>query len=1052
MRHTLLLLSALTLAACGPESGDFVDGEPTAAAGMEQSVTGGEALAALADAGTPDAGVLPPVRTTHPHVFLSEERLAMLRASFPKPVFPANGVLQFTLTPRFASPLAPPEGSALPPFFDGYANDRSSIFIRHVPSWDQPAASPPTVGFQVGLQADYRQPRYAELASGHYVAGGRIDVPANVATVVRITWNGTTTHTASLQVGSGPVVALNWFRLSSGAYVDWAPDGQRFEFRGRDNEAVSQLSITDSVLKTTVSYPGVDLNLHRAWNNLRGDADSYAARLYDQCTVKTDPSTCGSPVVLTGATPTHPGHVQSVAEVLAMAAMRTGEVRYREAAFNYASKLLEVPYLEGGEYPMRGRIAAMGVLYDWMFEVMSKTTVRGSQSGVRYTQRLAEAIIGTIAAENAAGDHPFGLYICGDQSIVSSTTAIKCQEKPIMVGYDPAVHGGKPSIARYYLSGHHRGNVTAVVLALTAIASEYPGVLPMLQLAYEHFEVGFNPVRNYVSSEGGHQMGWYYGVSNSEAMEVFRNGFQWPSPPPVPTYVPRQFLFWLYGLRSTPVVSFPKAGDVFANEWDESTAVAALHASHHGTADLGPIAQWLYDDYMLPRRRGGGLWDLLLWRPGKARKAPGLMPLSRNFGPTGHVLMRDSWQFAPTTTLLEFHSAAFTSSNHQHLDQNSLSLFYKAPLLVDSGYYDSYGSPHWRNYYTRSVAHNTMTVFDPNERFMLGTDTLANDGGQWFFDGKAHYPTHEEIRPGGVNSLAGIVRYEHGTDFTFSVGDASRAYARAKLPATNGYLRHVLFLRQPRVWSKPVTLVYDSVQVMPGKESLRKRVLWHSVNEPTVNNQSSPGLGVWPIPVTAGVPLITRVRNGGGLAFLQTLLPVAPSLCKVGGGRPDGSGFRFAVASAIDCNAAVFTDHRPTTDEATMAKDPDVGAWRLEVIDTQGKDLAQFLHVISVADDGTAAPPAARRLTADPGTEAVLVGDALIAVFRQRGLQDRTHGFRVEEPNRRQMIVTGLVPNELYALNVSPVINTALSQVTLQPSATGTYRASSQGVVTVAPR
>jgi hypothetical protein len=741
-----------------------------------------------------------------------------------------------------------------------------------------------------------------------------------------------------------------------------------------------------------------------------------------------------------------------VAEVLAMASIRTGEPRFREAAFNYASKLLEVPYLEGGEYSMRGRVAAMGVLYDWLYEAMSKTDARGTAAGARYTQRLAEAIIGTITAKNADGIYPLGSTFCGYQPIDSDTAVLNCHEKPIMVGWDSAVHGSKPTIAPFYLSGHHRGNVTAIALALAAIAPEYPRVQPMLQTAYEHFELGFNRVRSHTGSEGGHQMGWYYGSSNYEANEVFRTAFQWATPPTAPAFAQRTFLFWLYGLRGTPSVSFPKLGDTFAGGWDESMAVAALYGSQYGAADTAPVGQWLYDEHILPRGSGGGLWDLLLWRSGKPRQAPGVLPLSRNFGPTGQVLMRENWQFAPTTTLLEFHSAAFTSSNHQHLDQNSLSLFYRAPLLVDSGYYDAYDTRHWRNYYTRSIAHNTLTVFDPSEVFILGTETLSNDGGQWFADGKASYPTPEQILPGAVNSLAGIVRYEPGADFTFSVGDASRAYARAKLPATSGYLRHVLFLRQPGFWPKPVTLVYDSVQVVAGKESLRKRVLWHSVNEPIVNGQASKGLGVYPVPLTAGVPPVTVLRNGGGLAFLQTLLPVAPSLCKVGGGRPDGSGFRFAVASTTDCNAAVFTDYRPTTDEATMAKDPDVGAWRLEVTDTQGRDSAQFLHVISVADDGTTAPPAARRLTAEAGTEAVLVGDSLIAVFRQKGFQDRTHSFRVEAPNQRRMIVTGLVPNELYALTVTPVINTALSQVVLQPSATGTYRASSQGVVTVPPR
>ena len=1047
-------------AGCQPDDvlaeGDPALSSETDTAASETGIT------QLANAGTADAGtpVLPAVRSTHPHVFLNQDRLALLRFHFPKPTFPASGTFQFTVTPRFPARESRAEiNTAGQPialdFFDRYGPDRNNIFIRHGPSYDAPNASPPTVGFQVALQADHRQPRYAELKTkGGYVAAGRIDVPANVPAVIRVTWDSVA-HTARVQVDSRPPLEMSWFRLSSGAFVEWTPDGQRFEFRGRDGEQVTQVSLTRLDQSVIATYAAIDLNLHRAWYLLRQYADGYAAQLYDQCTVNTDPATCPSPAVLTGEKPSHPLHVQDVAEALAMAHLRTGDLRYRSAAFNYASKLLQVPYAEGGEYSMRGRVAAMGILYDWMYEVMSVTDVRGTGPGGRYSQRLAEAIIGTITAMDATtGRYPLGETFCGRQPIDSDAVALKCREKPIMAGWDPAVHGTLPTIAPFYLSGHHRGNVTAIALALAAIAPEHPRVMPMLQTAYEHFELGFHPTRDWVGSEGGHQMGWYYGSTSPEASELFRTAFQWTTTPAVPTFAQRQFLFWLYGLRgTTPSVSFPKAGDTFQGEWDDAMASAALYGSHHGPAGTAPVAQWFYDEYILPRRAGGGLWDLLLWRSGKPRQSPEVLPLSRSFGPAGQVVMRESWQFAPTTTLLEFHSASFTSSNHQHLDQNSLSLFYRAPLLVDSGYYDSYASGHWRNYYVRSVAHNTLTVFDPTEEFRLDGVVASNDGGQGFFDRKAEYPSLTQIRPGGSNALAGIVRYEHGADFTFTVGDASRAYSQAKLPGTSGYLRHVLFLRQPGFWSKPVTLVYDSVQVLVPKASLRKSVLWHSVNEPLFRPQGAQGPGVRPVSVTPGVAPVAEVRNGGGLAFLQTLLPVSPSICKIGGVNTTGTDFRFAVSrNGPDCNAASFTNYLPTTAQATLDKDPDVGAWRIEVTDTQGRDVAQFLHVISVADDGALAPPAARRLSAAAGTEAVLVGDSLIAVFRQRGPQDRTHAFRVEEPLRRRMIVTGLLPNEPYAVSITPIINSALSLVTVAPSATGTYRSSAQGVVTVAPR
>jgi hypothetical protein len=122
----------------------------------------------------------------------------------------------------------------------------------------------------------------------------------------------------------------------------------------------------------------------------------------------------------------------------------------------------------------------------------------------------------------------------------------------------------------------------------------------------------------------------------------------------------------------------------------------------------------------------------------------------------------------------------------------------------------------------------------------------------------------------------------------------------------------------------------------------------------------------------------------------------------------------------------------------------------VEVTDVQPRALSTFLHVISVADDGSvSAPPAARRLTADAGTEAVLLGESLVAVFRAQGLQGTSHGLKVDNPRGRRYIVTGLAPNQAYAMNVSLVIGSTLSYVTFTPSSSGAYRTTAQGVLTV---
>lgn len=997
-------------------------------------------LAAALGAAGARAALPAPVKNAHPHVFLDAGKLAALRASLPQPRFAARGSLQFRFTPQ--------HGAGDLPVFDAYDSRRNHLFVRHVRSYDTST----TVGLQLALQADQSQPQYAGLSG--YVAAVRLDLPPGREALIEVSWDAMA-HTAQVRV-NGVASALNWARQPGGAFYPWQPDGQRFAFGGRPGEQYTDVQVVDGLAGTVTSLPAVDLTLQRAFGNLRAQAGRHADKLL-ACADPGDPATCGSPVVLSGPSPSHPLAVQDAAAALGLAYQVSGEARHLDAALNYASQLLAVPLTEGGEFYMRGRIFAMGLLYDWLWSAVSTTSVRGTGAGAggRYDAALAARITATIAATGADGSHPLGVMICGRQPL--QPDPFDCAAKPKIEGWDPVADVRVPSIAPYYLSGHHRNNVLAIAAALAAIAPERPGVVPMIDTAYQHFARGFDRARQWVGRDGGHQMGWYYGSANSThlAVELWRSALDWgATPPPMPAHATRQFLLPLYGLRGTVPASFPAQGDTFPGSWDDAMAASALHASQHGDAATAPVAQWLYDELILPQRSGGGLWDLLLWRPGQPRRSPDALPLSRHFGVSGQVVMRESWQLDSTrSTLLDFRAASFTSQNHQHFDQNSLSLFYRAPLLVDSGYYDAYGSSHWNNYYVRSIAHNTALVFDPAEVFSIFGRTWSNDGGQWLFDGKAAYPTIEQAQS-GPNALGGVLRYEHGADYTFTVGDASRAYAAAKVEPASGYLRHVLFLRQPVFWPRPVTIVYDQLAVRPGKEGLAKSVLWHTVNEPLVNRQGMRGAGDWAVPAVAGTQL-TEIVNGDGSAFLQTLLPAAPVLRKIGGVVPGGASHRFTAPVRQADGRHVLQDFPLAgVSEATLAAASDAGAWRLEVTDATPKAVAHFLHVISVADSGSVGtPPAARRLQADPGTEALLLGESLVVVFRQRGVAGAGHTWRAENALSRRSIVTGLQPNQKYAMRSAPPrVGSKLQQVSLVPDPLGSLRASPQGVLVMPPR
>lgn len=129
----------------------------------------------------------------------------------------------------------------------------------------------------------------------------------------------------------------------------------------------------------------------------------------------------------------------------------------------------------------------------------------------------------------------------------------------------------------------------------------------------------------------------------------------------------------------------------------------------------------------------------------------------------------------PKRTSVYFKSSPYGSYSHSHADQNSFVIHARGqPLAIDSGYYESfgYGSPHWRDWYTQTRAHNAITF----------------DGGQ----GQVH---------NSMEAKGEVVHFEHHPDYDLVTGDATQAYGGALTKA----MRSLVYLRPDMV------LVYDSV-------------------------------------------------------------------------------------------------------------------------------------------------------------------------------------------------------------------------------------------------
>ena len=121
-------------------------------------------------------------------------------------------------------------------------------------------------------------------------------------------------------------------------------------------------------------------------------------------------------------------------------------------------------------------------------------------------------------------------------------------------------------------------------------------------------------------------------------------------------------------------------------------------------------------------------------------------------------------------------------------------------MLIDSGVYDGYGSDHWLNYYSRSIAHNTLVVDKNDSDFIILYKNVANDGGQRFPDPylepKGEQPSSVQELKSDKYRLDGITNFGSGKKCGFAVGNAARAYRSQKL---SKFERHLVFVRGTRL-------------------------------------------------------------------------------------------------------------------------------------------------------------------------------------------------------------------------------------------------------------
>ncbi|MFA5689407.1 MAG: heparinase II/III family protein [Kiritimatiellales bacterium] len=273
------------------------------------------------------------------------------------------------------------------------------------------------------------------------------------------------------------------------------------------------------------------------------------------------------------------------------------------------------------------------------------------------------------------------------------------------------------------------------------------------------------------------------------------------------------------------------------------------------------------------------------------------LPNARNFEKMGQVFMCSG--FTPEDVYCLF-AAGGALRQHRQFDALSFIIYSNDGFLaIDSG--DRYGevernAPHIANYYSQSVAHNTILIHQPNEPVTsyFGHKALQMDGGQHNFTGSR------------------LEAFETNTDYTYVAGDGTGCYFHGgDLPEKVSLVtRQMIFLR-PNYF-----VIFDRVNST--RSEYPKTWLLHTINEPQLFDSAF------------------YVDHEKNRLFCQTLLPEKAKLSIVG-----GSGKEFWSAGR---NWPL-----PLT-AAEMKKHETAGRWRVEVRPRNKRNNDYFLHVLQVTD------------------------------------------------------------------------------------------------------
>ena len=380
------------------------------------------------------------------------------------------------------------------------------------------------------------------------------------------------------------------------------------------------------------------------------------------------------------------------------------------------------------------------------------------------------------------------------------------------------------------------------------------------------------------------------------------------------------------------------------------------------------------------------LWKDLNIEP----KSPETLPLTKYSGtPFGWMIARTGWD--ENSVIAEMKINEHYVGNHQHLDGGSFQIYYKGPLALDAGTYQGssggYNSPHNKNFFKRTVAHNSLLIFNPEEKFECHsyggedkTSFAGNDGGQrmpgdgWNTCRSFKDLLSDEYTTGKVLAHGTDADYM-APDYSYLKGDITKAYS----DKVKEVKRSFVFLNLKSENIPAALIVFD--KIVSSNPEYKKQWLLHSIEEPTVKD---------------GTFTVKRTKDGdSGMLYDTVLLPEKGNLDINTIGGP---GKEFWV------NGENYPNE-PRTPDPTNEK----GAWRVELSPKSPANEDYFLNVIQVADNKCKNMHKATLLKSD-NTVGVVISDRIVTFSKDSNTLSGKFSIDINGEGTFKIVMTDMKP------------------------------------------